>query len=395
MKILFVPSWYPNKKNPISGNFVKEIAKALSLYDDVIVIHASPDKSSGFYDDVEEGVRVIRVKFRNFPFLTHFQYLISLFRAFRKVRREMEHIDIINAHVYYPAGLAALIFGKIYKIPVVITEHAEIIDEYKGDRFKLFKDILRKMIAKFVFKRVNLIIAVSNSLREHIKSYGIENKYAVVPNVINIDFFKRGREEYFERMEGSKGRENNTKRIIFIGGLTPRKGVPYLLEALRIIKSKGNFLLHIIGDGPFKEGYMKIAKDLGINDTVIFHGKVSDEDKLRLLMESDFMVLPSLYESFGVVLLEAMACGKPVITTLSGGQKEFVNENTGILVHSGDANELADAIEYMLEHCDEYSPHKIYAYVEERFSYRAVGKRLHEVYASLMENIDCWDECGE
>ena len=89
MKILIVPSWYPNEKNPISGNFVKEIAKALSLYDDVVVIHAFSDKSGGFYDNIEEGVRVIRVKFRNLPFLTHFQYFISIFKAFKKVKKEL------------------------------------------------------------------------------------------------------------------------------------------------------------------------------------------------------------------------------------------------------------------------------------------------------------------
>ena len=383
MKILFVPSWYPNEKNPISGNFVKEIAKAISLYDDVVVIHAFSDKSGGFYDNIEEGVRVIRVKFRNLPFLTHFQYFISIFKAFKKVKKELGRIDVINAHVYYPAGLSALILGKIYKIPVVITEHAEIIDGYKQGRLKCLKDALRIMIAKFVFGKTNLIITVSYSLQKHIKSFGIENDYAVVPNVINIDFF----EQESRKGEKDEGRDENTKRIIFIGGLTPQKGVPYLLEALKIIKNRGrsDFFMHIIGDGPFRGKYEEMAKDIEINDRVRFHGKKISENKLRLLRESDFMVLPSLYESFGVVLLEAMACGKPVITTLSGGQKEFVSENTGILVPPKDANALADAIEYMLDHCHEYSPQKLHEYVRENFSYEKIGRQLHEIYESVRD----------
>ena len=378
MKILFVPSWYPNEKNPISGNFVKEIAKAISLYDDVVVIHAFSDKSGGFYDNIEEGVRVIRVKFRNLPFLTHFQYFISIFKAFKKVKKGLGRIDVINAHVYYPAGLSALILGRIYKIPVVITEHGEIIDKYMRSRFKYFKDILRTMIAKFVFKRA-LIITVSDSLREHIESFGVETNYAVVPNVINTDFFKP--------IEVGRGRRagRKKKKMIFIGGLTPRKGIPYLLEALKIVRDRGrnDFIMHIVGDGPYRKRYEEMAKNMNIDNKVIFHGKVTDEEKLRLLQEVDFMVLPSLYESFGVVLLEAMACGKPVITTLSGGQKEFVNENTGILVPPKDANALADAIEYMLDHCHEYSPQKLHEYVRENFSYEAVGKQLHELYESV------------
>jgi len=380
MKILFVPSWYPNEKNPISGNFVKEIAKALSLYDDVVVIHAFSDKSGGFYDNIEEGVRVIRVKFRNLPFLMHFQYFISIFKAFKKVKRELGRIDVINAHVYYPAGLSALILGRIYKIPVVITEHGEIIDKYMRSRFKYFKDILRTMIAKFVFKRA-LIITVSDSLREHIESFGIETNYAVVPNVINTDFF-----EPIEVGRGGRA-ERKKKKMIFIGGLAPRKGIPYLLEALKIVRDGGrnDFIMHIVGDGPYRKRYEEMAKNMNIDDNVIFHGKVTDEEKLRLLQEVDFMVLPSLYESFGVVLLEAMACGKPVITTLSGGQKEFVNENTGILVPPKDANALADAIEYMLDHCHEYSPQKLHEYVRENFSYEAVGRQLHEIYESVRD----------
>ena len=382
MKILFVPSWYPNEKNPISGNFVKEIAKALSSYDDVVVIHAFSDKSGGFYDNIEEGVRVIRVKFRNLPFLTHFQYFISIFKAFKKVKRELGRIDIINAHVYYPAGLSALVLGKIYKIPVVITEHAEIIDRYKQGRFKYLKDALRIMIAKFVFRKTNLIITVSYSLQKHIKSFGIENDYAVVPNVISVDFFEQ---DGFEKEERDEGGEENPKRIIFIGGLAPRKGIPYLLEALKIVRDGGrnDFIMHIVGDGPYRKRYEEMAKNMNIDEKMIFHGKVTDEEKLRLLQEVDFMVLPSLYETFGVVLLEAMACGKPVITTFSGGQKEFVNKNTGILVPPKDANALADVIEYMLDHCHEYSPQKLHEYVRENFSYEAVGKQLHEIYESV------------
>ena len=270
--------------------------------------------------------------------------------------------------------------GRIYKIPVVITEHGEIIDKYMRSRFKYFKDIFRTIIAKFVFKRA-LIITVSDSLREHIESFGIKINYAVVPNVINTDFFKP--------IEVGRGRRagRKKKKMIFIGGLTPRKGIPYLLEALKIVRDGGrnDFIMHIVGDGPYRKRYEEMAKNMNIDNKVIFHGKVTDEEKLRLLQEVDFMVLPSLYESFGVVLLEAMACGKPVITTSSGGQKEFVNENTGILVPPKDANALADAIEFMLDHCHEYSPQKLHEYVRENFSYEKIGRQLHEIYESVRD----------
>ena len=165
------------------------------------------------------------------------------------------------------------------------------------------------------------------------------------------------------------------------------KGIPYLLNALAVLKKKReDFHLDVVGYGPYREEYERMVINLGLSDKVKFHGMKTKREVAKFIKECEFLVLPSLYESFGIVLLEAMACGKPVITTLSGGQKEFVNENTGILVPAKDVNALASAIDYMLDNYHKYSPQRISKYVREAFSYKTIGKLLYNAYIELLTN---------
>lgn len=222
--------------------------------------------------------------------------------------------------------------------------------------------------------RTQLIIPVSRSLQEHIESFGIKNDCRIVSNVINTDFFSFKSENF----------KKDKKRIIFIGALLPYKGIPYLLEAMEMLRDiRGDFCLDIVGDGIFMEDYKKMTNDKGLTDRVTFHGTKYGIEKLGLLQKSDFMVLPSLYESFGVVLIEAMACGKPVITTLNGGQKEFVNEDNGVLVPAKNSRALARAIEYLLDHHQDYSSDRIARYARDNYSYATIGRSLHDIYVEV------------
>lgn len=105
------------------------------------------------------------------------------------------------------------------------------------------------------------------------------------------------------------------------------------------------------------------------------------------MQRCDFFVLPSLFETFGVTLIEAMACGKPVIASDIGGPKEIVTEKVGKLVPPGDSETLAEAVDYMLDHYREYDPEKIVQYVRQRYSYQAVGKECDRVYRSVTSSF--------
>jgi len=373
LKILFIAGWYPTKENPVNGIFIKEHAKAVSLYNDVIVLHSLGIDSSvkGLYeisDEVEDNIRTIRIKYRKSPIpkTSYFIYLWSIFSVFRKLLKEGWRPDIIHSHVY-SAGVPGVILGRIYKIPVIIAEH------YSGfPRHTLTKlDILK---AKFAMNRANLILPVSDNLRKHIQSYGIRNKFKIVSNVVNTKLFH----------PDSNASKGPTKKILLVALLNPIKGVSYLFQSLSQIKEKRNdFVLDIVGDGPYRAEYEKQARDLGIADKVKFHGLKSKEEVAEFMRKCDFFVLPSLWENLPCVLIEALSCGKPVIASKVGGIPEIITKEVGKLAPPGNSKALGEAIDYMLDHHQDYSPEKISHYAKEKFGYKAVGKTLDNIYREI------------
>jgi len=375
LKILFLPAWYPSKKNPVAGIFVKEHAKAVSLYNEVVVLYSEGcDKNLKktwkiISDKIEDGIRTIRIKYRKSPIpkTTYFIYLWSIFRGFCKLLNEGWKPDIIHAHVY-SAGVPAVILGKIYKIPVVITEH------WTGfPRHALRKsDILK---ACFSMNRAKAILPVSKDLEKAIKSYGIKNKFEIVPNVVNTEIF----------YPSSQKSNNKIKKMLFVALLSPQKGVPYLLQVLAQIKQKRqDFVLDIVGDGPNRNEYEELSKELGLEKIVKFHGLKTKLEIAEFMRNSDFFVLPSLWENLPCVLIEAMVSGLPIIASNVGGISEIVNNENGILIQPKDIVSLSKAINYMLDHYQDYSSAKISQYARENFSYEAIAKKIDEIYRKFL-----------
>jgi len=374
LKILFIAGWYPSKKKPVSGIFIKEHAKAVLLYNEIIVLCSEGigHSTKNIYkieDNIEDGIRTLRLRFQKFPIhkITYFICLWSIFQGFRKLMNEGWEPDIIHAHTF-SAGVPAVILGKIYKIPVVITEH------WSG----FSRHLLRKidiLIARFAMNRAKIIFPVSKNLKKAIKSYGIKNRFEVVPNVVDTKIF----------YPSLKKDVHEIKKLLLVAALSPIKGIPYLLQALTQLKRKRqDFILDILGYGPNREEYEKLMKELGLNKVVKFYGLKSKLEIAKFMRESDFFILPSLWENLPCVLIEAMASGLPIIASNVGGIPEILNKYIGILVKPKDIDELIKAINYMLDYYQNYSSDKISQYAKERFSCESVGKVLTEFYEEII-----------
>jgi len=375
LKILFLPAWYPSEENRIAGVFIREHAQAVALYNDVIVLYneGAGNHVKGLYeiasDKTEDGIRTIRIRHKKSPIppTSYFICFWSIFKAFRKLMRGGWRPDIIHAHVY-SAGVPAVILGKIYKLPVVITEH------WSGFPRRILRtfDILR---ARFAMNRAKILLPVSQNLKEAIESYGIENRFQVIPNVINTEMFHPFTSKY----------RNEKKRILLVALLSPIKGIPYLLRALAQLKEKRqDFVLDIVGDGPNRQEYEDLVKKLGLGDMVRFHGLKSKPEVAEYMRQCDFFVLPSLWENLPCVLIEAIASGIPVIATDVGGVKEMINENVGILIPPKNMKALEEAIKDMLSDCANYSPEEITKYAKKNFSYPAVSQQLDAIYRKML-----------
>jgi len=257
--------------------------------------------------------------------------------------------DILHFHFPNPTAELSLILSGIKK-PYVVTYHSDIIKQ---------KELLA-FYSPFMFlflRHANIIMPTSpNYFITSRTLQRFKNKCKV--NFLGIDFNRFQDKERFSNAIFDIRQKYGDRIIIFIGKMRYYKGLQYLIQAMKRVKGT----LLIVGEGEPLESRMRaLSKNLSLDDRVEFLGAINDEMRDTLLHASDLLVLPSIYrsEAFGLVLLEAMACGKPVISTELGTGTSFVNvhKETGLVVPPMDSNALANAINHLLgnkELCKKY-----------------------------------------
>lgn len=379
LKVLFMTNWYPTREEPVKAVWVREHAKAVRLYDDVLVLHCVGSDlnlkrlwrtEQETNERLREGIPTYRVWYRPSPIpkTSYFIYLWSIFRTFQHIVDEGFRPDIIHVHIYDAGGPAVLI-GKLNRIPVVVTEHFSSFPR----RLLSSLDVVKAWLA---FRWAKRVLPVSSALQKAIEHYGIHAHFQVIPNVADTTLF----------FPPSHLREDmNPKRILFVGQLAPVKGVPYLLQALsRLGQKRDDWHLDIVGDGDARMEYERLAVDLKLGDKVAFHGLKTKQEVADFMRRADLFVLPSLCETFSAPAIEALATGTPLLATRCGGPEEFVIKDVGLLVPPGDADTLCNGLDYMLDNLHLYSCKRISQYAIERFSPELVGAKLHAVYQSLI-----------
>jgi glycosyltransferase involved in cell wall biosynthesis len=278
--------------------------------------------------------------------------------------------DLIHAHFSWPSTyIGAKLNGK-YHTPTIATIHEDTkwLNEEIGFR-------LNKL--EYAWSNVNGLIRPTDSDVAELKQFN-ENIW-VIPNGFTPRFKQMHIEECRSKLQLPKD-----KKIIFsLGTVTERKGYSYLIDAIHAItQQRDDVMCFIGGPGPLIPKLRNKINNLGLSDRIILTDYISD-DQLPLWMNAcDMFVLPSLSESFGIVQIEAMACGKPVVATKNGGSEGIIiSDDYGYLCEPGDARSLAEAICKALE--TEWSPQLILAYAE-RFHWDNVAKALLSAYDEII-----------
>jgi glycosyltransferase involved in cell wall biosynthesis len=362
----------------MGGTFIQEHVKALALRNEAVVFflymnqktHTPSRKNLRYEDGLEDGTRTIRIQIPAIRKLWFPLYVLTALFFGRKVVKNFKP-DIIHAHVTLPAGLVSALLSKFYKIPFIVSEHTGPFSLLMPTRF-------HKFLVRWTLNNAKAILPVSEHLREQIITHGIKNNFYIVPNPFDPKIFfvspdtKRGKSQF---------------KILFVGGLSPEKNIPLLLEALAILREreKKDFALDIVGDGKYRNDYENLARKLKLDDVVIFRGLKTKPEVSEFMRACDFLVLPSKAETFGCVLIEAMACGKPVLATKYGGPAEIVTESVGKLVYPKDPETLADAIRKFADELPRYSARSISEYALTRYGLESVGNKLHVIYQKVAE----------
>lgn len=380
MKILVLTDIYPGKEEPTLGVFVYELSKAVSYKNQVFVIHPrlwnplsiKSCKEKQNYPLHMNGIIIYRPKLFILPkgdrlFFRAFAFLIAALPLLRKLRKT-SHFDLIHAHMAGPAGFAAVFLGMLFRKPVIVTLHGSDIHTFP-------KHFFLKRLVIFTLKRATMVVAVSHSLKDLIlKMVNIQNKLFIIRN--------GSRPEVFFPVNKIKTRKNlylpvDRKIILFIGSLIPRKGVDVLLRAFACMDKKDVILL-LIGKGDSEFELKALAKELHIETQVYFIGSKKHDEIPLWLNACDIFCLPSHHEGFPTVIVEAFACGRPVVATKVDGVPEAIaNDTVGMLVSPNNAEELAAALSNAFE--KEWDRQAIAEYGKS-FSWDTIAEEYTELY---------------
>ena len=395
-KVLIIPSWYPSADSPMNSVFIPEQARALARRFEVAVLTPRFPSlgdtlrlrwGSALMRENHEGIDTWRVRKLKIPTLRRWipgnlfpDHAMVFYRKFAAaIRCGFGHYvqrcglpDIIHAHVVLPGGWIAVELAEQFGIPIVLTEHSEPFSMH-------LTSPRQEALVREVLTRVNRISAVSPTLRKTIHAFCPGVPIDVIGNLIETDFFVPAERH---AVLGAPF------RFFFLGFLTKRKGVQHLFQAVQMLLADGfnRFDVVVGGDGPYRSFLTKHARDLRIEKHIRFLGLLDRTNVRDQMQACDVFVLPSLGETFGVVLGEAMACGKPVLSTLCGGPQDVVTPETGILVPPANAPALAHAMAGFLKRQFLFHPQVIRASVTERFGAASFLKKIEQFYADTIRD---------
>ena len=342
MKILIVNFEYP----PLGGGggvATKDIAETLSDHHDVHFITTAPQ--DGVKEEKQGGVHLHRVavlgrnKTQTASLLSLVTFVFPAFvRGFFLCNKEK--FDVINAQFVIPSGIPASLLSFLFGIPFVLSfVGGDIYDPTKG--MSPHRHWYLRLIISLVTMRASACTAISEDTKKRAQELHNVTKKIVVTHLgiqpISVESVDRA----------SLGMVDTVLSAVTIGRLIPRKGYDALLRSWR---SLSDIHLYIMGEGPLRDELQKSILEYGLQDCVHLMGYVSEEKKRQVLEQSDIYVSAAEHEGFGIVYLEAMDAGLPLVTIANGGHEDFLVDGVNALfVPAGDVSALSLSIQRLVD----------------------------------------------
>jgi len=327
-----------------AGHASFQLAKTLVAQGgSVDVITSSPTNQTT--SDVADGVRIFRVPSRRrgvheCGWLGAWSYVLSARPLFRRLLREQSY-DVIHYFFGLPTGVLSLCAAEAGRIPSVVSLRGSDVPGYDAVNAPLqaVHQILRP-VTRRIWSRADAVVANSRALSVLAQPILAGRPIQVVTNAIEADAFSPA---------ASNGRKASAElRLLTVARLTQRKGLQDLFRAMTELRQEP-LRLTVQGTGSHQEALKELARTLGISDQVQFAGFCVREQLPSVYRQADVFVMPSLSESCSMAVLEAMACGLPIIACWVGGMAEYVEDGVnGLLVPPGDSQALAQAIRSLL-----------------------------------------------
>lgn len=382
--ILFIPSWYPSLDAPLSGTFFREQVEMFAeIGHKVGVLHARfhhlPSStwlngpSRPIEMNVENNLTVVRASkrlfqpgpFHRIPWIyrsfvrSHEKLALKMYDAYKAVHGAP---DIIHAKATMWGAILAKAIAERENIPYLVTVHSSVFARnIVGPR--------ERITAALALESANRLLSVSSTLAKDLERIlGIQaSKFTTVPNMIDV-----------EKFPYTPQPNNSTFTFGYMANLVKDKGHSTLLQAF---KNVTNARLLLAGEGPLRKQLEELASTYGIDDRVQFVGAIPREKASEFFQAIDAFVHPSRYETFGIVLIEALSSGRPVVATRCGGPNDIVRNEDGILVDVDDADGLTEAMRSMIG--KDWDTQTMRKGVEARYSKDSIRNQLLDVYETV------------
>lgn len=385
MHILIIPSWYPSHYASVNGTFFRDQAEALTEAGLKVGVIAPIQRSMRqlnfrtFFQNVgqitrdsESGVHVYRKHAWCPPKggkIGRKLWLSYATKLFQEYVEDHGFPDLIHAHCHIWAGRAAKIINEKYGIPFIVTEH---YTGYLTGNIPAWKFMEVPAIARSAAKVLAVSEALARKLEFLIKGISV----SVVHNMVNVEYFDKP----------SQRSSSLPYRFLFVGFLQKKKAVDVLISAFSELVQNGyDVFLEVGGDGPERTMLENMVKEKKISDRVSFLGLLTRENVRKAMWRANAFVLPSYVETFGVVLIEAMATGLPVIANRCGGPEEFVEKSSGLLLEPGDVKGLSDAmLKFVTSANSDYDSKYIREDTLKRFSRKNIAQKLIQTYREVI-----------
>ena len=385
LHVLIIPSWYPEFEGDYVGSFFREQSISLEKNNcKVGVIYPELKSLRGFKSlrffwkykyELDNNIQTHRILWSNW-FVKSRKLQIRAFCflgviLFDRYVKKNGKPDIIHCHSIFNAGYLGEIIAKRYKIPFIITEHYSGFYYHDTGLKKYYDDVIR------ITNSANLCLAVSSEFAQYLKQEIPNNiNWGTHNNIVSDEFLN-------SKMQNNISEEF---KFICISRLDKIKNVQLQIKAFyHLNREIKNIRLNIVGVGAERKNLENLVKKLNLDKKITFLGKLSRNDTLNILNQSDVLIHTSNFETFGVIFVESLALGIPVITTDCGGSSDIINKNVGITIPKNDYRSLVNGMKYIYFNIDKYSKTQLRDYCINKFSGTVLSKKLINHYCKILD----------
>jgi glycosyltransferase involved in cell wall biosynthesis len=340
--------------------------------------------------EIIEGVDVYRVdSYKNpAPDFATWVYLMNLNmqkEAAAIIKKMANKVDVFHAHDWLVAT-AGIGLKHVFRKPLLATMHSTEIGRRDGLNTDTEK-MIHETEAWLTYEAWR-VICCSDYMVSHVRwAFGLpQDKLVMIPNGVNPQVYERSEKEKLKSFR-NKFAMSDEKIVLYVGRLVYEKGIHVLINAASKVLKRFKAKFIIVGSGYMKEQLLNIVRSMNLEDKVLFLGFLDDQTLLQLQKCADVSVVPSLFEPFGIVALEAMAAKSPVVVSDTGGLSEIVDHDlTGVKAYPNDSDSLAWAISKILadENYENYIKENAYRKIKQKYAWERIAQKTKRIYKNVM-----------